>query len=132
MNQASAWTDISTKVFEIGRVAIADFNPAAVEDLRKESIAAAIKVVTRENLISGTQQARHCRNRGDAAGKAKGALRVFELRQLLFEHATRGISAPRVVVFPEAVCALLLEGRSLIDRRCHRTKWVLRTGIKIY
>src|SRR5262249_42923853 len=66
MNEASSWANVPAKALEIRRVAVANLNSAAVQDLGKQTVAAAVEIVTGEDLISRTQQPCHCRNCRDA------------------------------------------------------------------
>src|SRR5215469_10953815 len=77
-----------TKINEICCIAVTNVNSAAVEYLREESIAAAIKIIAGEDLISGPQQPCDRGNRSDATRKAEGTMRVFKLGELLLEYAT--------------------------------------------
>ena len=122
--------DVRGETLEVASIGIANIHPGTVEYLREQSIASAVKIIAREDFLSGRKQPRNGADGGESAGKAKRTIGVLKLRELLFENRARGVAAARVIVAAELVGLFLLEGRGLVDRRRERLKWILGTGVE--
>ncbi len=113
-------------------VAVTHVDPAAIEHLGERAVAAAVEIVPGQHFVVRAQQPAQRGNGRHAAGETEGAVAVFQIGDLFFQHGARRVAAARIIVLAKLRGRFLLEGGRLIDGRSHRTPGIARTSLVIH